>query len=123
MAPVDTPQPPLGQPLTDPARRNWVKKEHADCVQRCWWWNGFYDLSSPGLRKHKVAVLGEPLPIGRRWRHCEDATAYVRGAREMTLEMEERSGRPIQGVDFVTDLNWPDWRVQSRRPSTASRTG
>ena len=113
VAPVDPAQPSLGQPLTDPARRNWLKEEHPDWVQRCWWWNGLYDLSSPGLREHKVAVLREllaryafdglqldfsrhqpTLPIGRQWQHREDATAYVR-VREMTLEMEARSGRPI----------------------------
>ena len=114
VAPVDPAQPSLGQPLTDPARRNWLKEEHPDWVQRCWWWNGLYDLSSPGLREHKVAVLRDllahyafdglqldfsrhqpTLPIGRQWQHREDATAYVRGVREMTLEMEARSGRPI----------------------------
>ena len=114
VAPVDPAQPEVGQPLTDPARSNWLKKKHPDWVQRCWWWNGLYDLSSPGLRDHKVSVLRDlltqyafdgiqldfsrhqpTLPIGRQWEHREDATAYVRGVREMTLEMEERLGRPI----------------------------
>ena len=114
VAPVDPAQPSLGQPLTDPARRNWLKEQHPDWVQRCWWWNGLYDLSSPGLREHKVAVLRDllahyafdglqldfsrhqpTLPIGRQWQHREDATAYVRGVREMTLAMEAQTGRPI----------------------------
>lgn len=114
VAPVDPPQPSLGQPLTDPDRRNWLKERHPDWVQRCWWWHGLYDLSSPGLREHKVSVLRDlldryafdgiqldfsrhqpTLPIGRQWQHRESATAYVRGVREMCLEMEEKTGRPI----------------------------
>jgi hypothetical protein len=112
---VDVPQPwddRCGH--TDERRRNPLKAAHPDWVLPCWWWLGLWDLSSPGLRRHKVNVLRELvtlydldgiqldfarhtpcLPLGRQWRLRHHATAFVRAAREMLLERGRARGRPI----------------------------
>jgi hypothetical protein len=114
VGPVDPAQPWADIPLADWGRRNPIKQEHPDWVQRCWWWQGLYDLSAPGLRAHKVAVLHElldryafdgiqldfsrhqpTLPLGRQWQLRDEATAFVREVREMLMEQERAQGRPI----------------------------
>ena len=112
VGPVDPAQPQANVELTHPSRRNYLKEEHPDWVQKCWWWQGLYDLSSPELRQHKVAVLSEhlrrypfdgvqldfsrhqpTLPLGRQWAMRDHATAFVRGIREMMLELEQEIGQ------------------------------
>jgi hypothetical protein len=112
---VDMPQPWLERcGHTDPARQNPVKTAHPDWVLPCWWWLGLWNLASPGLRAHKVAVLRELvtrydldgiqldfarhmpcLPLGRQWRLRRHATAFVRQVREMLQEVSELKGKPI----------------------------
>jgi hypothetical protein len=99
---------------TDERRRNPLKTAHPDWVLPCWWWPGLWNLASPGLRAHKVAVLRERvtlydldgiqldfarhvpcLPLGQQWRLRHHATAFVRQVREMLLEVSRLKGRPI----------------------------
>jgi Glycosyl hydrolase-like 10 len=92
---------------------NPVKKAHPDWVIRSWWWQGLWDLSSPGARHYRLQVLHELaanydfdgiqldfarhapcLPPGRQWELREGVTEYVRQARSMLLELEKKRGRP-----------------------------
>jgi hypothetical protein len=112
---VDLPQPWSDScSHTDPARHNPVKAAHPDWVLPCWWWLGLWNLASPGLRAHKVAVLRELvlrydldgiqldfarhvpcLPLGRQWRLRHHASAFVRQVREMLQAVARLKGRPI----------------------------
>ena len=114
VGPVDPAQPWAEIPLDHPGRRNYLKQEHPDWVQKCWWWQGLYDLSSAGLRQHKVDVLREHLqcypfdgiqldfsrhqpclPLGRQWQLRDEATTFVRMIREMMMEVGREQERPI----------------------------
>lgn len=112
---VDMPQPWADRCAhTDPARQNPLKTAHPDWVLPCWWWLGLWNLASPGLRAHKVAVLREVvtkydldgiqldfarhtpcLPLGRQWRLRHHATSFVQQVREMLLEVARGKGKPI----------------------------
>jgi hypothetical protein len=127
---VDLPQPwaeNCGH--TDERCRNALKTAHPDWVVPCWWWLGLWNLASPALRAHKVAVLRELvtlydfdgiqldfarhipcLPLGRQGRLRHHATAYVRQVREMLLEVSRQKGRPILLAAKVPE-NLPGCRV------------
>jgi hypothetical protein len=91
-----------------------VKVAHPDWVVRTWWWQGLWNLASPGLREYKTAILRELaenydfdgfqidfsrhvpcLPEGRQWEMREHVTEYVRMVREMLLDVAAKRGRPI----------------------------
>lgn len=92
-----------------------LKTRHPDwVVPTTWWRHGMWNLASPGLREHKVALLREVtecydldglqidfarhvpcLPVGRQWEHREHATEFIRMVRTMLLDVAKRRGRPL----------------------------
>jgi len=116
VCPVDPPQPygNVRRPHEHPSRRNWLKAKHPDWVIPCWWPQGLWNLANADCRAHKVAVLRELvtryefdgfqldfarhtpcLPPGQEWQLRGEVTEFVRAVRTMTLEVEERAGRPV----------------------------
>lgn len=94
--------------------KNKVKREHPDWVVRSWWWQGLWNLASPGLREYKLDYLRRLLqydaldgiqidfarhvpclPPGSQWEHREHATEFVRMVRRMLLEHEGQRGRAM----------------------------
>jgi hypothetical protein len=90
------------------------KAAHPDWVIKTWWWQGMWNLASPGLREYKLSILRELaenyefdgfqidfarhvpcLPVGRQWELRENVTEFVRMVRRMLLEVEAKRGRPI----------------------------
>ena len=71
VCPVDFPQPFVpGKPVPhgDPARRNPLKADHPEWVNRCWWPQGLWNLARAEVRERKVRILRElltPLSPGR----------------------------------------------------------
>jgi hypothetical protein len=91
-----------------------VKAKHPDWLLKTWWWQGLWDLSSPGLRQYKVDILRELaesydfdgfqidfsrhlpcLPAGRQWELREHATQFMRQVRQMLQEVAAQKGNPI----------------------------
>ncbi|MFA5205719.1 MAG: hypothetical protein WC708_15085 [Lentisphaeria bacterium] len=91
-----------------------VKAEHPDWVLKTWWWQGLWNLASPGLRAYKVAILRELaeqydfdgfqidfsrhlpcLPVGRQWALRGHVTRFLRQVRRMLQDVAGRRGRPI----------------------------
>lgn len=90
-----------------------LKQEHPDWVIQSWWWQGLWNLASPGLREYMVSMLRELaatydfdgfqldfarhipcLPPGRQWELRDEATQFVRMVREMLLQVAQDRGRP-----------------------------
>ncbi|MBO9605107.1 MAG: hypothetical protein J7639_04120 [Paenibacillaceae bacterium] len=101
----------VGLGLETKSRR---KVEHPDWVVRSWWWQGLWNLASPGLREYKLHYLRDVaeryeidgiqldfsrhvpcLPVGQQWEHRAHATAFVEMVRRMLLEVEAAQGRPL----------------------------
>jgi len=95
-------------------KRFFVKAEHPDWVLKTWWWQGLWDLSAPGLRQYKVAILRELaehydfdgfqidfsrhtpcLPAGRQWELRGHVTQFMRQVRQMLQAVAARKGKPI----------------------------
>ncbi len=92
-----------------------VKQQHPDWVLPVTWWpHGMWNLASPGLREHKLAVLREIatrydldglqidfarhipcLPMGRQWELRDHVTQFMRSVRRMLLEVARQRGRPF----------------------------
>ena len=92
-----------------------LKVEHPDWVLPVSWWpHGLWNLAVEGLRAHKVEVLREIatrfdldgiqidfarhvpcLPVGRQWDLRDHVTAFMRGVRQMLLEVARQRGRPF----------------------------
>lgn len=96
------------------AHKNKEKQEHPDWVVKSWWWQGLWNLASPGLREYKLDYLRRIaqyealdgiqldfarhvpcLPPGAQWENREHATEFVRLVRQMLLERERQRGRPL----------------------------
>ena len=101
-------------PHDHPSRANPVKQAHPDWTVPCWWPQGLWNLAVPAVRQRKVDILRELLglyeldgiqldfarhtpclPPGAEWEHRGHTTAFVRMVRLMTLDLEQRLGRPI----------------------------
>ncbi len=82
---------------------------------RSWWWQGLWNIASPGLRAHKVEVLREVaetldidgiqidfarhipcLPPGRQWEMRDHATEFLRMLRRMLNDAGRRRNRRLQ---------------------------
>ena len=93
---------------------NEIKAAHPGWVIKTWWWQGLWNLASPGLREFKVRQLREMaeryafdgfqidfarhvpvLPVGRQWELRDEATQFMRMLREMLLEVAAERGTPI----------------------------
>jgi hypothetical protein len=91
-----------------------LKAEHPDWLIRSWWWQGLWNVASPGVRQMKVKLLRElaenyeldgiqidfarhvpALPPGRQWENRDGATEFLRMLRTMLLEVETARGRPL----------------------------
>ena len=92
-----------------------LKREHPDWVLPVSWWpHGMWNLASPGLREHKLAVLREIatrydldgiqidfarhvpcLPVGRQWELRDHVTEFMRMTRRMLLDVANQRGRPF----------------------------
>ena len=103
---------PEGGHAPDPDPR---KLEHPDWVLPATWWkHGMWNLASPGLRQHKVALLREIatrydldgiqidfarhipcLPVGRQWEFRGKVTEFLRMTRSMLLEVGRERKRPF----------------------------
>lgn len=81
-------------------RRSPLKAAHPDWLIRSWWWQGLWNIASPGLRRHKLELLTEVaqtldidgiqidfarhvpcLPPGRQWELRHHATTFLRDLR------------------------------------------
>lgn len=91
------------------------KVAHPDWViPTTWWPHGMWNLASPGLRAHKLAVLREIatrydldglqidfarhvpcLPVGRQWELRDQVTEFMRSVRCMLLEVAAQRGCPL----------------------------
>jgi hypothetical protein len=92
-----------------------LKVEHPDwVVPASWWPQGMWNLSSQGLREHKVTLLRELatrydldgiqidfarhvpcLPVGRQWELRDHVTQFMRMVRRMLMEVAQQRGRPL----------------------------
>jgi hypothetical protein len=91
-----------------------VKAKHPDWLLQTWWWQGLWDLTSPGLRAYKVQIIRELaesydfdgfqidfsrhvpcLPAGRQWELRDHATQLMRQVRQMLQEVAVKKGKPI----------------------------
>jgi hypothetical protein len=91
-----------------------LKAEHPDWTLPSWWWQGMWNLDSPGLRAHKVAELRElaarydldgiqvnfarhlpVLPVGRQWQLRAGPTDLMRQLRNALQEVAAARGKPI----------------------------
>lgn len=98
----------------DPAYHNPIKQEHPDWVVKTWWWQGMWNLASPGLREYRLEYMRRLLsyesldgiqidfarhvpclPPGREWEHREHATEFMRMVRQMLLEHERQRGHAM----------------------------
>ncbi len=99
----------------DKTQMNPLKAAHPDwVVPASYWWQGMWNLASPGLREHKTAVLREIatrydldgiqidfarhvpcLPRGRQWELREHVTEFMRMVRAMLLDVAQQRGRPM----------------------------
>jgi len=89
-----------------------LKAQHPDWLIRSWWWQGLWNIASPGLREHKVQVLREIaetldidgiqidfarhipcLPPGRQWELRDHASEFLRMMRRMLVDAGRRRGR------------------------------
>lgn len=94
--------------------RTRLKAEHPDWVVKSWWWQGLWNLASPGLREYKLKYLRELietyefdgiqidfsrhvpcLPVGEQWENREHATTFIRMTRLMLLELADKYKRPL----------------------------
>lgn len=92
-----------------------LKAQHPDWLIRSWWWQGLWNVASPGLRAHKLEVLREIadtldidgiqidfarhipcLPPGRQWELRDHATEFLRMMRRMLNAAGQRRGRTLQ---------------------------
>lgn len=107
-----------------------LKVEHPDwAVAASWWPQGMWNLASPGLREHKVALLRELttryeldgiqidfsrhipcLPVGQQWALREHVTGFMRMVRRMLLEVARQRGRPLLLAAKVPQ-NLEGWRI------------
>lgn len=91
-----------------------LKKAHPDwTVPAGWWWQGMWNLASPGLREHKVSLLRELaenydldgiqidfsrhvpcLPPGCRWEMRHHVTEFLRQTRAMLSSVAANRKRP-----------------------------
>lgn len=92
-----------------------LKVAHPDWVVPATWWpQGMWNLTAPGLREHKVALLRELvtryeldgiqidfsrhipcLPVGRQWELRGHVTEFMRLVRLMLLDVAAHRGRPL----------------------------
>jgi hypothetical protein len=85
---------------------NEIKKSRPDWVIKNWWWQGFWNYESPGLRQFKLSLLEEilttydldglqldflrdvpVLPPGRQWSLRDCITEFVYNVRKLTLRI------------------------------------
>ena len=93
---------------------NYLKTQHPDWVNKCWWDQGLWNLANPELRAHKIKILREivtnypldgiqldfarhtpVLPPGHEWENRDAATEFVRNVRKMLDEVGETQNRPM----------------------------
>ncbi len=92
-----------------------LKVEHPDwAVPASWWPQGMWNLATPGLREHKVAILRELatrydldgiqidfsrhipcLAVGHQWELRGHVTEFMRMVRLMLLELAQNRARPL----------------------------
>jgi hypothetical protein len=92
-----------------------MKLEHPDWLIHAWEGPfGFWNFAVEGVREYKLSILCEVaekydfdgldvdfgrrcpvLPPGQQWENREKLTEFMRAVRAMTLEVEERRGRPL----------------------------
>ncbi len=92
-----------------------LKAAHPDwLVPDTWWWQGMWNLASPGLREHKIEVLRELvtrydfdgvqidfsrhtpcLPIGQQWEMREHVTEFMQMVRLLLDESGKKRKHPI----------------------------
>ncbi len=89
-----------------------LKAQHPDWLIRSWWWQGLWNVASPGLRDHTVQLLREIaetldidgiqidfarhipcLPPGRQWELRDHASEFLRMMRRMLSEVGRRRKR------------------------------
>lgn len=113
-------------------QRRPLKAQNPDWLIRSWWWQGLWNIASPGLRAHKLEILKEVaqsldidgiqidfarhipcLPPGRQWELRHHATEFMRQLRRMLratnlkLELsakvpETLAGCKTDGFDIAT---------------------
>ena len=93
---------------------NPVKKAHPDWVIKTWWWQGLWNYAVPAVRQYQLDILRELaenyefdgiqldfarhvpcLPLGQQWKLRDNVTEFVRMVRLMSLEIEQKRGRPF----------------------------
>ena len=115
VCPVDFPVPYNADcPYSSSLRNNYLKKQHPDWINECWWPHGLWNLASKGLREHKKKYFYELmtrydfdgleldfarhtpcLPPGREWDNRSHATDFVRETRDLLIGMESRRGKTL----------------------------
>lgn len=115
VCPVDLPVPyTMGCPYDSPLRNNYLKKQHPQWVNRCWWPQGLWNLAVKGLRDHKQKYFRELmsryeldgleldfarhtpcLPPDREWENREHATNFIRETRALLDKLERKGKRTI----------------------------
>ena len=91
-----------------------ARKEHPDWFIKCWTFRGTLNYANSAVREYKIRQHKEVmekydfdgleidfarhtpfLPPGKQWENRESITEYLRGLREMTLELEKKKGKPV----------------------------
>jgi len=91
-----------------------VKKAHPDWIINTWWWQGLWNYVVPEVRRYQLEILRELaenyefdgiqidfarhvpcLPPGRQWELRGHVTEFVRMVRLMSLDIENKRGRPF----------------------------
>jgi hypothetical protein len=98
-----------------PARKIPMKEAHPDwLIHVPWHSEGFWNFAVQGVRDYKLSILREAaenydfdgieldfarlpvlFPLGQQWENRDRLTEFLQAVRSMTLQVEEKRGRPF----------------------------